>query len=108
MTELSLCITSAMHFLSSHTKMDFVNILFAAGLKPGQYRVQSPVSSAYNDAASVSGSTGQPKRRRKKRSQHNRDLSTHNLGGAGGGASRSNPGSGRDYNTNTDLSSGGK
>ena len=87
--------------------MDFVNILFASGLKPGQYRVQSPVSSAYNDAASVSGSTGQPKRRRKKRSQHNRDLSTHNLGGAGG-ASRSNPGSGRDYNTNTDLSSGGK
>ena len=61
------------------------------------------MSSAYNDAASASGSTGQPKRRRKKRSHHNRDLSTHNIGGA----SRSNPGSGRDYNTNTDLSSGG-
>ncbi|XP_067935090.1 cell adhesion molecule-related/down-regulated by oncogenes-like isoform X1 [Watersipora subatra] len=62
------------------------------GLRPIHY-AQSPVSSA------CEGSQGsQQRRRRKKRSQHNRDHLLHQ--------SNSNAGSAKEYNTNTDLSSG--
>lgn len=64
------------------------------GLRPVHY-APSPVSSACEGSQS-----SQQRRRRKKRSQHNRERMINE--------SNSNGGSAREYNTNTDMSSGGR